>query len=73
MSRKKEQKSEKDIIDELIAARKARKLTQKELAQIIGCPQPSISRVESRAVSPTLEFVERMCDVLGFGIHIRRF
>ncbi len=73
MSRKKEEKTQKDIIDELIAARKARQLTQEELAKMMCCPQPSISRVENRSVSPTLEFVERMCDVLGFKMHIRRF
>lgn len=68
MSSKKE---EKDIIDELIEARKGRRLTQEEMAKIMCCPQPSISRVENRTVSPTLEFVKKMCDVLGVGLHLK--
>ena len=65
----KEQKRQ-DVIEELIKARKLRRLTQKELAMKIGCPQPTIARIESRSSSPTLDMIERICDALCVDISI---
>ena len=59
-----------DLIEQLIKERKMRKLTQKELATIVGCPQPSISRIENRTISPTLETVEKICEAMGLSIYI---
>lgn len=67
---KKTKKSREDIIEELIKARKIRRLTQKELAMKIGCPQPSISRIENRTSSPTLDFLEKWCEALKVSISI---
>ena len=63
MSKKKQNKTQ--IVNQLIAQRKKRKLTQEELALIVGCPQSSIARIESGLVSPTLDTVEKICDALS--------
>lgn len=65
------QKKTNDLIDQLVQERKARRLTQEELAKIMCCPQPSISRVERRVTSPTLEYIQKMCNCLGVELYIR--
>ena len=69
---KKKNNNKQDLIDQLIKERKLRKLTQEELAQIVGCPQPSISRIENRISSPTLEMIEKICDALSIDIFTKR-
>ena len=68
---KKKEINQHDLIEQLIKERKARKLTQEELAKIMCCPQPSISRVERRVTSPTLEYVQKMCSALGVELIIK--
>lgn len=64
-------KNNNNVIDQLVKERKARKLTQEELASLMCCPQPSISRVERGVTSPTLEYIEKMCNCLGVELYIR--
>ena len=61
----KKNKNTSPIVDELVKQRLKRKLTQEELAQIVGCPQSSIARIESGLVSPTLNMVDKICDALS--------
>lgn len=68
-SRKKKNKN--PIVDQLVVERKKRKLTQEELAMIVGCPQSSIARIESGLVSPTLDTVEKICDAMSISIFFR--
>ena len=58
----------KDIIDQIKAERKRQGITQTELANLLGCPQPSIVRIETRKISPTIGMLQRICDVLGMDI-----
>lgn len=58
----------KDIIDQIKVERKRQGITQTELANLLGCPQPSIVRIETRKISPTIGMLQRICDVLGMDI-----
>ncbi len=58
----------KDIIDQIKLERKKQGITQTELANLLGCPQPSIVRIETRKISPTIGMLQRICDVLGMDI-----
>ena len=58
----------KDIIDQIKLERKRQGITQTKLASLLGCPQPSIVRIETRKISPTIGMLQRICDVLGMDI-----
>ena len=58
----------KDIIDQIKLERKRQGITQTELANLLGCPQPSIARIETRKISPTLGMIQKICDVLGMDV-----
>jgi predicted nucleotidyltransferase len=54
----------------LIAARRAAGLTQAELAARVGTTQSAIARLESGAITPTVETLCRLSDVLGLRFEI---
>ena len=58
----------KNIIDQIKLERKRQGITQTELARLVGCPQPSIVRIETKKLSPTISMLQRICDVLGLDI-----
>ena len=43
------------------------KISQKELANRIGCSQSLVSRIEQEKTSPTLHFIDRCSDVVGLS------
>ena len=51
--------------------RKMRRLTQSQLAKLVGTKQPSIARLESGTALPKLGFLQRVVDVLGGTLIIR--
>lgn len=64
-----------ELAGEIIALRKDRNLTQKQLAEQMGTSQPAIARIESgnyRNVS--LAFLRRLADVLDAvpELHLRK-
>jgi transcriptional regulator with XRE-family HTH domain len=54
----------------LIAARLAAGLTQAELAQMLGTTQSAIARLESGTITPTVDTLCRLADVLGMQFEI---
>ncbi len=58
------------VISELIAARIKRSITQKELAKQMGTTQSSIARLESGNVNPSLEFLQKIAQVMGYKLSI---
>ena len=54
----------------VIAARIENNITQEELAQRTGIRQSNISRIESGAVSPTIETLARLASGLGKTLKI---
>jgi len=59
-----------EAIFELISARIKRGITQKELAQKIGTKQSAIARFESGNINPSLGFLEKLADVMGYKLTI---
>ncbi len=61
---------EYEAIRAVIAARIENNITQEELAQRTGIRQSNISRIESGAVSPTIETLARLASGLGKTLKI---
>lgn len=57
-------------ISELISARIEKGMTQGDLAKKIGTKQAAIARFESGSVNPSLGFLEKMAEVMGYKINI---
>lgn len=54
------------IIDKLIELRKAKGLTQRELAKAANLTQPAIARLESKVVTPQLDTLIKVADALDY-------
>lgn len=67
-----ESREEYRLIDEMIVARKQEKLTQAELAELIGSKQQVISRIEKKESSPTLKMFCKLLRVLGYEMKIQK-
>lgn len=59
-----------EVIDQIIEARKSRNMTQAELAKRIGTQKSNISRLESGAYNPSLDFLIKVAHGLGKEIRI---
>ncbi|OGK16674.1 transcriptional regulator [Candidatus Roizmanbacteria bacterium RIFCSPHIGHO2_01_FULL_39_12c] len=59
-----------EVISELISARIKKGITQKELAQKVGTKQSAIARFEAGNVNPSLGFLEKMAEVMGYKLNI---
>lgn len=55
----------KRVADRLRDARKARNLSQQQLAALADTDQTFISNIESMKVNPSILTLFRLCDVLG--------
>jgi len=60
------------IIDSLIELRKAKGLTQKELANAADLAQPAIARLESKSAVPQLNTLLKVAAALGYGLALVR-
>lgn len=58
------------LIEALIAARKAAKLSQADVAERIGTTQSAIARLESGTVEPRLDTLRRYADATGTRLTI---
>ena len=58
------------IIDELIELRKAKGLTQRELAQAANLAQPAIARLENKTSNPRLDTLLNVAAALGCDLSI---
>lgn len=59
------------LISDLIGARLKRGLTQKDLAERIGTKQSAIARLESGNINPSIEFLQKIAQVMGYKLTIR--
>lgn len=67
----KESELEYEIARAIIEARLNRGLTQKELATALNTRQSVISRVENAKTTPSLAFLKRLADVLGYSLKVQ--
>ena len=59
------------LIEAMVRARKARKLSQRELAEQIGVTKTVISRLESGEHSPRLETAYDIAEALGYRLDVK--
>lgn len=60
------------IISEIIAARIKHKITQADIAKKVGTKQSSIARLESGNINPSLEFLQKVAQVMGLSVHLSK-
>ena len=58
--------SQEKLVDSVISLRKAKKITQAQLAEATGINRAMIGRIEKSDYIPTVEQMEKLADVLGF-------
>lgn len=58
------------VINEVVKLRKENNLTQNEMSKIVGIPQSNISRFESGKIDPSLSFIQKIVNKLGYRIHV---
>lgn len=59
------------IIQAVIDARKARRITQKELANRTGIAQSDISKLENGNSNPTLSMLKRLADGMDMTVKLQ--
>lgn len=59
-----------DMVDVFIERRKSLGISQKEMAEMIGLSQTSISQIETKTKVPTLKNILKICIVLDLNIKI---
>lgn len=59
------------VISQLIEARIKNKMTQLDIAKKVGTKQSAIARLESGNVNPSLEFLQKIAQVMGYKLSIR--
>ena len=59
------------VARELLRLRKQQGLSQTEVARRAGLKQPAVARLESGAVRPTLDTIQRVAHALGRELEIR--
>ena len=59
-----------ELIAQIIDTRSRLNITQEELAQRVGTQKSNISRFESGAYNPSLDFVTKVAKSLGKEVHI---
>ncbi len=72
MNDSREFREEHRLIGEMVKIRKTEAKTQKELADMMGNKQQALSRIEKRAVSPSLRTFTNILDALGYRISIEK-
>lgn len=58
------------VISQLIAARLKKGLTQGDVAEKLGTKQSAIARLESGNVNPSIEFLQKIAQVMGYKLSI---
>ena len=56
----------------VIVLRKENKLTQKELAKIVGCSANTIANLENGSTSIRFETLEKIIEILGYEFDIHK-
>ena len=56
--------------DEIVKIRKMEQISQQELADMVGCSQQAISRIEKKNHIPTLKSLTDLVEALGYELKI---
>lgn len=63
--------SQHEVITKIIKKRKEKGISQQKLADLISVPQSTIARIEAEIVSPRLETIVLIANVLGLNIDLK--
>lgn len=58
------------VISQLISARIKQHMTQKEVAKKAGTKQSAIARLESGSTNPSLEFLQKIAQGMGYKLTV---
>ncbi len=58
-------------VDELVALRKAKHMTQQDIADATGMKRANVARVEGKKFTPTVDVLMRYAECLGAEVEIR--
>ena len=61
---------EYEVVRQIIRARIAAGLTQKELAERIGTQQSNVSRIENGNSNPSMAVLKRIAEATGTKLHV---
>ena len=65
------QKEVKDnVIEQFVAKRKEKGMTQSDVSAVTGIQRPNISRLESGYYNPTIDMLVRLADSIGCNVNI---
>lgn len=59
------------VVREVIKARNEKKITQQQLASLVGTKQSNISRLENGQYNPSIEFLKKVAKAMGKTVEIR--
>lgn len=59
-----------NILETLVADRKAKKVRQCEVAKHIGISNAMLCRIESKLSSPNLLYIQKYAEILGYEIRL---
>ena len=60
-----------NVIAQYIKCRKEKKMTQGEVADILGTKRPNITRFENGTYNPTLDFLVKVAEGMGMELEIK--
>lgn len=60
-----------NVIEQYISCRKEKKMTQTDVANILGTKRPNITRFENGTYNPTLDFLVKVAESMGKELDIR--
>lgn len=63
-------KNSNDLIDDFIKVRKARHMSQAEVAKKANLHQAAVGRIENKSTEPRLDTLMRMLDTMGYTLAI---
>lgn len=66
-----QKQARKNLAAQYVQSRKARKLSQQEVADIIGVKRPNITRFENGTYNPTLDMLVKIAEALDMDLEIQ--
>ena len=60
-----------NVIEQYIQCRKENRMTQKDVADILGTKRPNITRFENGTYNPTLDFLVKVAESMGKELEIK--
>ena len=59
------------VVDELVALRKEKHMTQQDIADATGMKRANIARVEGKKFTPTIDVLMRYAECLGAAVDMK--